>query len=276
MSSSLSRSITPSSSNSPSASRFSRSPSPSPSPIDVIGPDNSLPSPSPSRIKIESEGEDIETGYSDEEEEDEIVEVFLPDLQGSVQTTVNASRVEVGIGSLGNYTLVITNGTASAQNEELLSTVVDLSLFDSNGNPIQPNSTVRICFEVNKNEKEENLCLASYKEDQSKWECDDKCLKRNNDDLLCGDVDHFTNFAVLLTGDNGDDACGDNYLYITGSSEGDLILILVLLASCCCFVILLGACSKRRPFRDIFYSQEALQVSNLRNSRMARGVVVNN
>ena len=192
-----------------------------------------------------------------------------------MQTTVNASKVEVGIGSLGNYTLIISNGNASTENEEVLSTVVDLSLFDVNGNTIQPNSTVRICFEVNKNEKDGNLCLGSYNEVKSKWECDDKCLKRNNEDLLCGDVDHFTNFAVLLTGDNGAD-CSDNHPYITGSSEGDLILILVLLASCCCFVVLTGAFSKCGPFRKIFYSEEALQVHNLRSRRMRQGVVVNN
>ena len=38
---------------------------------------------------------------------------------------------------------------------------------------------------------------------KDKWRCQDPCLSKNQNGQLCGITDHFTNFALLLSGANG-------------------------------------------------------------------------
>ena len=47
---------------------------------------------------------------------------------------------------------------------------------------------------------EQNQCLG-FLNRQNKWVCEDPCLTNKNGQL-CGTTDHFTNFALLLTGAN--------------------------------------------------------------------------
>jgi len=85
--------------------------------------------------------------------------------------------------------------------------------------------------------------LGSFDEDTGKWQCDDHCLEEDSDGQLCGDVDHLTNFALLLSG-NGGSGCGSSAGdYILGSAWNDFYLIIsvsgfVVILSC--FIILLG------------------------------------
>ena len=191
---------------------------------------------------------------------DEIDIILPPVPEGNYQAVVNASKVEISISVDGEYTLVIANGT-NTNNADFVSTVVDISLLDGSGNYVQPNSTVQICFEVGKNEKDKNVCLGSFQD--GKWQCDDHCLKRNNDDLLCGDVDHFTNFALLLTGDAGD--CNDDHeSYITGDSMGDFLLIMLLIALACVCIICCVAASNFRLCEIIIVGKEGMRVKDTR------------
>ena len=67
--------------------------------------------------------------------------------------------------------------------------------------------------------EESDGCLA-YINANGEWECEDVCLERREDNLLCGVTAHFTSFAVLLTGQGkGASACGDNNNRMMRSSD---------------------------------------------------------
>jgi hypothetical protein len=55
----------------------------------------------------------------------------------------------------------------------------------------------------------DNRCLGYLNTDASppKWECQDDCLLRDKDGMVCGETDHFTNFAILLGGGASTDSC---------------------------------------------------------------------
>ena len=82
-----------------------------------------------------------------------------------------------------------------------------------------------------------DICLGFWNERRSppRWECEDPCLERNDEDQnqICGRTTHFTNFALLLQNGYGKDSdCGRVYDFITGTYWGDLILV----ASCIGFI----------------------------------------
>ena len=39
------------------------------------------------------------------------------------------------------------------------------------------------------------------------WKCQDPCLSRNKDNSVCGETGHFTSFAILVDGINGNKGC---------------------------------------------------------------------
>lgn len=68
-----------------------------------------------------------------------------------------------------------------------------------------------------------------------KWICEDECLeKSNNKNMLCGETDHLTSFALLLTGNNSNSKCSDgneDYIYAWLSlAFVSLAIIIVLVA----------------------------------------------
>ena len=204
------------------------------------------------------------------------MQVNLAENNGTrIESTVNGTRVTIGIEVRTNVTLVVRQGLNTTNSEDAVSTIVDVSLINAAGNSVQPNSTVQICLQTNKQENKKDLCLGSYQEATGEWKCDDPCLKSNKNGLLCGDVDHFTNFAILLNGNGGDGDCDHSESYITGSYDGDLILVIVLLLSCCCLVILVAFFSSFKPFDRIFYSPDAIKARTLRAHNSQKSVVVN-
>ena len=89
------------------------------------------------------------------------------------------------------------------------------------------------------------MCLSFYDERKDKWRCEDKCLttvaskgtpndSTQEESLLCGKTDHLTNFALLLTGSDGEDPCGsgkvnDNTLaWISLGMVGGAVLVIFL------------------------------------------------
>lgn len=88
------------------------------------------------------------------------------------------------------------------------SLVLQLNLFDEDGAELDSfNSDAEICFSVKNDEARSKQCLGYFDEDRNRWVCEDPCLKENNG-LLCGKSDHFTNFAILLGANFGED-CDD-------------------------------------------------------------------
>ena len=144
--------------------------------------------------------------------------------------------------------------------------MVDVTLYDEFGFPQQPNEPISICFEVTsaQTRDKEDLCLGSFSPNTGLWSCDDPCLQQE-DNLLCGTVDHLTNFALLLSGGGGKNGnCGSGtFDYIAGSAWADLLLS----ASCvlfCCFFVMLVVCirsfkvqtRKREKEQYIIYNAE--------------------
>ena len=71
-----------------------------------------------------------------------------------------------------------------------------------------------LCFSATDRERD-NRCLAFLDEATSTWRCEDQCLEEE-DGLLCGTTDHFTNFAILVGGGKGssEDPCTDGALLL--------------------------------------------------------------
>ena len=140
-----------------------------------------------------------------------------------------------------------------------LSDVVDIT-FTLNGEEVQPISSIEICFDV---PADDNSCLGYFDTKTRSWICQDKCLKRKGNSV-CGETDHLTNFAILLSG-NGGGGCGDDENYIFGSIEEDAILIGCIVAALWfCLVLFVLFALYTRPGRHLLYGSEGTRVSTLR------------
>lgn len=100
----------------------------------------------------------------------------------------------------------------------LASSVVEVTLVDDGGNPVsQLDGDVQICLRPNPGADTGTSCLGYLNEKTKTWVCEDECLSANDKGQLCGSTNHFTNFALLLTGGSGSsDKCRDDLVYITG------------------------------------------------------------
>ena len=80
---------------------------------------------------------------------------------------------------------------------------------------------VEICLSLGGKADPGDLCLGYFDDKSGGWKCEDVCLEKSGDQL-CGSTDHFTNFALLLSGGAGKnkDSCDDDEdTYVTGRSR---------------------------------------------------------
>jgi len=117
--------------------------------------------------------------------------------------------------------VVVTKNDGADSINDLSSIVLDISIFDANGERITDfEDDLQICFRNNGDDND--VCLGFFNEDGN-WECEDFCLEPPPaGSLLCGETDHLTNFALLLSTDaNSDARCGSSdsadliFLYLT-------------------------------------------------------------
>ena len=103
-----------------------------------------------------------------------------------------------------NVTLNVSLGVQPGN--QLASAVLDITLIDSQGSFIsQLNAPLIICLPKPLNVKKgESVCLSYYNEKKGEWLCEDECITSQND-LFCGETDHLTNFALLLSGGKPDE-----------------------------------------------------------------------
>jgi hypothetical protein len=68
-------------------------------------------------------------------------------------------------------------------------------------------------------------CLGYLDETRSppEWKCEDSCLDETDNNTLCGETDHFTNFAILLTGTGSGKGCDRDDDYITSWKTGGVV-----------------------------------------------------
>jgi hypothetical protein len=137
----------------------------------------------------------------------------IPAREGGVLVSDDAGAVlSVPPGALS----VDTTFTITPLDTPAGDVVFGSALYDISGNEVTTlDDDVTICLSANA-KAGEDACLGYLDEstDPPTWKCQDECLKEKND-LLCGNTDHFTNFAILLTGGGGGgDKCNrdDNYI----------------------------------------------------------------
>ena len=153
---------------------------------------------------------------------------------------------------------------------EIGSLVYDVTAEDEDGNEIEFKAEAMLCLTVDDVNRDDS-CLAYLDENSGDWLCEDRCLDTMNDQL-CGDTDHFTNFAVLFDGiASGGNPCGETpNPYIFDELWKDLVLLVsfvgfaiccflfVILASYCqcCSFLLLGASYQRKQKKIIIQNEE--------------------
>ena len=97
-----------------------------------------------------------------------------------VTTEGSDIRVEVpsAIGAELLNGILVDNSTFT--NQQFGSAIIQLSLFDPEGNEINDfgNEAVEICFTKPSNEKD--ACLGYYDERNNDWVCEDRCPKTTN------------------------------------------------------------------------------------------------
>ena len=133
---------------------------------------------------------------------------------------------------------------------------------------------VEICLQSL--DSSENQCLGFLDESRNppEWVCEDYCLDENNSGLYCGSTDHFTNFALLLTGSNAPD-CASDEDWVTNSWWGDLVLLFTCVVFVCFImltVIILSMTSSK--FRNLLYGEEGARVMELRQSSLSTSTEV--
>jgi len=108
------------------------------------------------------------------------------------------------------HTVVIQNGNPDdGSSGNLVSDVITVTLIDQENNSITDltKGDVTICLTATKDVQKEEVCLSFFNVQTLSWECEDKCLERDENNMLCGDTSHFTSFALLLTGQTGNEEC---------------------------------------------------------------------
>ena len=124
---------------------------------------------------------------------------------------VGSVVIPPSLSSGANTTLsIIVTSSSNVTDQPLSSNILNITLVDDQGSPItQLDSPLIICLTPsNSTKKGESQCLSYFDEIKKKWECQDKCLTTTKGNQLCGQTDHLTNFALLLSGNSGgEDPC---------------------------------------------------------------------
>lgn len=103
------------------------------------------------------------------------------------------------------------------------SEIVEITLHDADGDEIsQLDGPATLCLKADTS-KAGDSCLGFYDEEKKTWGCQDECLKEH-DDMLCGDTDHFTSFAILLGGSGGGKgSCDADDKYLLTRRKGGVV-----------------------------------------------------
>ena len=111
---------------------------------------------------------------------------------------------------------------------------------------------------------------------KAEWKCQDNCLKKKGKQL-CGQTDHFTNFAVLLggsvSGGNKGGKCGadsSNNEYVLGSWKNDLILTASVIGAMVVLGLLFIGLMTLTPLRRFLYGSEGMRIITLRKKYKER------
>lgn len=126
--------------------------------------------------------------------------VTIRDREGAEVGSVTVPEGTAGVLILASDARVVIIG-------DIVSQVVDITIVSTEGETITVfDDPIEICFETE--EEEGDVCLGFFN-DEGRWECEDYCLK-SSDGRLCGESDHLTNFALLLSTADSGEKCGSS------------------------------------------------------------------
>jgi hypothetical protein len=145
--------------------------------------------------------------------------------------------------------------------------------LNAQGNVVPLTSSAVLCFEVNSTVSKSKSCLGYFDETSQKWVCQDSCLTSqkattSNKQNLCGTTNHFTSFAILLTGTTSRCGNSNNLIFKDSWKDGVLIacvaggIILILLVIA--FFLAFTSWGSR-----ILYGDEGMRVKSLRTNRIS-------
>lgn len=152
----------------------------------------------------------------------------------------------------------------------------DIYIADAFGLEIPFDGEATICLDINSPEKvsKKRSCLGFFNEVTQEWECEDKCLEKNDSGQFCGSTSHFTSFAVLFYGLDGPGAnCAstpNNYIFDVYWKDLILTACFIGLGVCCFFCFALFG---RFPIIErLFLGNEGERVVRLRKKKIPSGL----
>ena len=239
ISTSLSNSIQISSSNTPSSSNLKLDTNIQP-PLPSQPPINNINTITPSKsISLQSTISSVVNIIVSSSRTPSRVQSIVSSQECNFNSGICGGLVEIDLIAPSGSIITINNPDIDLINQsdtsDIVSFIVDFQLSDGS---TDLGGDVEVCFESNHNSND-NLCLGYLDESLNppEWICQDHCLQKNSDGLICGNTDHFTNFALLLSGSGNKGNCGDDGDYwITGSGLGDFYLVL----SCALFCLIVA------------------------------------
>ena len=124
------------------------------------------------------------------------------------------------------------NFVTNIESNTIGNTIVDITILDFGGNSISELSgPIKICLAQEKTN--EDICLSFYNTKTEEWECQDKCLSRENNQY-CGTTDHLTSFALLLQGGgNNGGKCDSSEDYVFAWLSMALLILAILIIIIC-------------------------------------------
>lgn len=178
----------------------------------------------------------------------------------------------------GSVVVVSIPQNVPETDQELSSTVVDITVFNVAGAEIEPIESVEICLESTSDDADQCLGFLDFSEDPPEWKCEDKCpTKRGR--TFCGETTHFTNFALLL-GSVGADECrsdaSEELIFDAAWKDGVLVASVAVGICFCCLVLLVLLLLVPGADR-LVYGKEGMRVKTLRSntSRLVDSVLDN-
>ena len=115
----------------------------------------------------------------------------------------------------------------------------------------QLDSPLIICLTPsNSTKKGESQCLSYFDEKKEKWKCQDECLTTTRDNQLCGQTDHLTNFALLLSGNSGGGGhpCrSDSQSFVLSWASLGLVAVAVLIVAI--FALIIEVCIRWKRYK---------------------------
>lgn len=171
---------------------------------------------------------------------------------------------------------VIVNIHTNRSESGIVSNIISVDLEDGEGNSLQPDGPLELCFYVQE-DRVEKLRLASFDDRDECWQKEDhvevrerRINSRGEEEILvCGQTDHFTDFSILLNG-------GDAEVCDGGDGDTDTLLIILsavgIVASALVVAVIVVSYYYCKSFRHTLQGGEANRVEQLReHTRRGRG-----